>query len=145
MRKVAVGFCCDQHRAQQSERKMHYNHYFPCSFGDMAIVHKKSMVPDKAEDYAFEGIAMYPAENKEGGYYFLNLNTGTVVPRTSYEVIPSYTHQAKKILQNLYEKDMKKAVKLRQLRGDVDPLSTLSFFPIECRYKGSVRVRRSSG
>ena len=23
VRKVAVGFCCEQHRAQQSERKMH--------------------------------------------------------------------------------------------------------------------------
>ena len=36
-------------------------HCFPCAFGDMAIVHKKSMVADKAEDYSFEGIAMYPA------------------------------------------------------------------------------------
>ena len=65
---------------------LNYNHYFPCSFGDMAIVHKKFVVPDKAEDYAFEGIALYPAENRESGYYFLNLNTGTVVPRTYFEV-----------------------------------------------------------
>ena len=106
---------------------LEYSHYFPCSFGDMAIVHKKSMVPDKAEDYAFEGIAMYPAENKESGYFFLNLNTGTVVPRTSYELMPAYTHNARKLLQNLYEKDMKRAVKLRQLRGDKDSLTTLSF------------------
>ena len=46
------------------EKSLDYMHCFPCAFGDMAIVHKKSMVPDKAQDYSFEGIAMYPAENK---------------------------------------------------------------------------------
>lgn len=113
------------------EDSLDYQHCFPCSFGDMAIVHKKSMVADKAEDYAFEGIALYPAENKSSGYYFLNLTTGTVVPRTSYEVMPSYTFKARKILQSIYDKDMKKAAKLRQFRGDVDPLTTLRFQPDE--------------
>ena len=108
-----------------------FNHYYPCSFGDMAIVHKKSMAPDKAEDHAFEGIALYPAESRESGYYFLNLNTGTAVPRTSFEALPSYTYKGRKITQNLYERDLKKAVKRRQLRGDVDLLDSLRFQPAE--------------
>ena len=48
-----------------------------------------------------------------------------VKTRTSYEVLPSYTFNARKILQSLYEKDMRKAKKLRQLRGDIDPLPNL--------------------
>ena len=97
----------------------------------MAIVHKKAMVPDKAEDMAFEGIALYPAENKESGYYFLNLQTGTIVSRSSYVVSPSYSSTARMVLERLYQKDLKKAAKLPRLRGDNESLASLRLQPSE--------------
>ena len=110
-----------------------YNRYFPCAFGDMSLAHKKSMVPDKAEDYAFEGIALFPSESKESGYNFLNLKTGAVAARSSYDVLPSYTYtynyNERKILLRLYEKDIKKATRLNQLKGDVDSLANLRLDP----------------
>ena len=106
-----------------------YNHWYPCAFGDMAAVHKKAQAPDKAEDFSFEAIALYPADNINGGYWFYNLETGRIVPRTSYQVLPSYTLNARRKLTQLYDEDIQKVAKLKRLRGDDTCLADLRFKP----------------
>ena len=55
------------------------------AFGDMCLTHKEDAVPDKAQRYTAEAIALYPADTPEEGFWFYLVGVRQLVKRATYK------------------------------------------------------------
>ena len=96
------------------------------AFADMVLTHREDAVPDKAEDYTSEAIALHPADSQEEDYYFYIPRTKDVVKRATFTKCEVYTESIIPALLRQYNDEMTAAAKLQRPSYDIEPLSTLS-------------------
>ena len=105
---------------------MDFNHFFPLSFGDLALVHMEKAILDKAKARAVECIALYPADRPEEGHWFLNLETKMVIRRSEYTRAVLHTGASIQALRQLATRDGAKLEGVARPSYDTDPYSHLN-------------------
>ena len=110
---------------------MDFNHFFPLSFGDLALVHMEKAILDKAKARAVECIALYPADRPEEGHWFLNLETKMVIRRSEYTRAVLHTGASIQALRQLATRD---GAKLEGVGGTV---------AAKAEARGAIRVQRA--
>ena len=116
------------------QASMSYEELFKISFGDPCQVHADLQIPSKADDYAFDGIALYPElDDISSGYWFLNLRTLRITKRRNFTRQRSYTEDTIERLIQLYETDIRKAAKVPRVETDTEPYANLRFDPVNTR------------
>ena len=55
------------------------------AFGDMCLTHREDAVPDKAQRYTSEAIALYPVDTPEEGFWFYLVGVRQLVKRATFK------------------------------------------------------------
>ena len=96
------------------------------AFGDMCLTHKEDAVPDKAQRYTAEAIALYPADTLEEGFWFYLAGIRQLVKRSTFKKCQVYTESIIRALVEIVERDISAAATLQRPSYDFEPLSTLT-------------------
>ena len=96
------------------------------AFGDMCLTHKEDAVPDKAQRYTAEAIALYPADTPEEGFWFYLVGVRQLVKRATYKPCQVYSESIIRALLDLVKRDSSASATLQRPSYDFEPLSTLT-------------------
>ena len=83
-------------------------------------VFKNDAIMEKSMDVTMDGIALYPGEVAEEGWYILSLDTSKVIKRSNFEVCPKYSERAIEYLVELAAEDYRKSERVLRHERDVD-------------------------